>query len=293
MANHHSEALNLDRTSFPGYPLFAETCYRGLSAVQSFKDDVVNDPGGWKFGKTFPPSYASFGRMRALLAVQEALLLKPHRALEIAAGGGGLSVRLAASGCDVVVNDLREEVIRSSLNEFSNSEGVRIEAGNVFDLSPDNLGKFDLVIACEIIEHVAHPDDLLRHLKTFLKPKGRLLLTTPNGSYFRNKLPTLREVQDFDELEIRQFQPDADGHLFLLTPRELSELATTVGLRVERLAVWGTPVLSGHIGLRYLAGRPFGKASYLTEVLAQHLPRTCRTRVCVALSATLRLEEDE
>ncbi len=66
----------------------------------------------------------------------------------------------------------------------------------------------------EIIEHVAHPLELLGHLKNFLEPGGRLMLTTPNGSYFRNKLPTYSEVQDFSELETRQFMPDVEGHLF-------------------------------------------------------------------------------
>lgn len=260
--------------------------------MNSFKAEVNianGDPEGWKFGKGFPPSYQAYGRMRALLAMQDALLFKPRRALEVAAGGGGLSVRLAASGCDVVVNDLREAVIIRSLAEFSNSEGIRIEGGNVFELSAERIGKFDLVVACEIIEHVAHPAAFLAHLKTFLEPNGRLLLTTPNGLYFRNKLPTHHEVQDFGELEARQFQPDADGHLFLLTPAELCELAAAVGMSVERLAVWGTPMLSGHAAFRLLAGLPLVSAAYATEVLTQRLPSAWRARVCVALSATLRL----
>ncbi|HMF58518.1 MAG TPA: methyltransferase domain-containing protein [Pyrinomonadaceae bacterium] len=289
VANPNPDPRELDRTQFPQYAVFAQSCRRGLSAVYSFKQGVVNDPYGWKFGARWPPSHWAFGRMRALLAMQDALLLKPHRALEIAAGGGGLSSRLAAGGCNVVVNDLREENMTASLREFSNGECAQIEGGNMFDLSPERIGKFDLVLACEIIEHVAHPYELLEHLKNFLEPDGRLLLTTPNGSYFRNKLPTYSEIQDFDELETRQFKPDADGHLFLLTPSELCQLAASAGLLVERLNVWGTPMLSGHAAFRYLAGPSLTKAAYSAELLTQRLPSAKRVRVCAALSAILQL----
>lgn len=285
----NSNSCELDRTQLPEYAAFAQACHRGLSTVYSFKQGITNDPYGWKFGRRCPPSHDAFGRMRVLLATQDALRLKPRRALEVAAGGGGLSTCLGASGCAVVANDLREEELKASLGELTDGDSVRIEAGNMFDLSPECIGKFDLVLACEVIEHVAHPRELLQHLKNFVEPDGRLLLTTPNGSYFRNKLPTYSEVRDFTELEARQFKPDADGHLFLLTPRELCQLAESVGLLVERLNVWGTPMLSGHAAFRYLAGLSLIKAAYLTELLAQRLPFAGRVRACTALSATLRL----
>lgn len=289
VAQLNSTPCKIDRTRFPEYSVFAQSCQHGLSTVHSFKQDVTSDPDGWKFGARWPPSHGAFGRMRSLLNIQDALLLKPRRSLEIAAGGGGLSARLAANGCEVVVNDLREEELTASLGEFSNGDCVRIEGGNMFDLSPERLGTFDLVLACEVIEHVAHPSELLEHLKNFLEPDGRLLLTTPNGSYFRNKLPTYSEVQNFDELEARQFQPDADGHLFLLTPRELCRLTASAGLLVERLNVWGTPMLSGHAAFRHLARPSLVKAAYSTELLAQRLPSAARTRACAAISAILRL----
>ena len=288
VTNLRPDLLELDQTQFPGHRMFAQSCRRGLSAVFSFRPGVPDDPFGWKFGARWPPSHWAFGRMRALLALQDVLSLKPRRALEVAAGGGGLSTCLAASGCEVVVNDLREKETRASLREFSNGEGIRIEGGNVFDLSPKRLGKFDLVLACEVIEHVAHPRELLGHLKRFVEPNGRLFLTTPNGSYFRNRLPTYSEVQDFDELETRQFMPDADGHLFLLTPTELCELAASVGLSVERLNVWGTPMLNGHAGFQYLATRFCVRTAYLTELLVQRLPSAKRVRTCAGLSAILR-----
>jgi 2-polyprenyl-3-methyl-5-hydroxy-6-metoxy-1,4-benzoquinol methylase len=225
--------------------------------------------------------------MRSLLAVQDALRLQPARALEVAAGGGGLAVCLAAAGCSVVINDLREEETRAALAEYASPGSLEMIGGNLFDLTPEQTGKFDLVIACEVIEHVAHPLDLLIHLKKFLGPQGRILLTTPNGSHFRNRLPTFSEVGDITELEQRQFRPDADGHLFLLTPQELTDLATAAGLKIEQLNCWGSPMLSGHCGFRVVASRIMVRAAYVAERFVQWWAPQKRVRICTALTVVL------
>lgn len=247
-----------------------------------------DDPEGWKFHAGYPPSYHAFGRMRAILAVQHALDLAPRRALEVAAGGGGLSASLAAAGCEVTANDLRPEPLSAMITDYTSGARIAVEGGNLFELSTERLGTFDLVIACEVIEHVAHPDDLLRQLKRFLAPGGRILLTTPNGLYFRNRLPSFAEAGDMASLEARQFKPDADGHLFLLTPQELCDLAQGAGLTVERLNLWGTPLVTGHGGCRVASGPASIAPAYYAERLTQRLPASWRARLCVAMSAILR-----
>lgn len=277
----------VEPTRYPSYSLFARACRDGLSVVYPFKKQNFSDPHGWKFQPGYPPSYLGFGRMRALLAVHDALSFEPRRALEVASGGGGLAASVAATGCEVTANDLLEEQLTTTLSEFVGGERIRVVGGSMFDLAPDAFGTFDLVVACEVIEHVAHPGDLLRHLKRFLAPGGRILLTTPNGSHFRNRLPTLREAGDARELERRQFKPDADGHLFLLTPGELCELADAAGLTVARLNLWGTPPLSGHAGCRVVSGRFSVWPAYLAELMCQRLSLKMRERLCVAVSAIL------
>ena len=281
-------SFNLQPTLLPAFPLFADSCEHGLSVITPLKSRNAPDPFGWKFGAGWPPSYSAFGRMRSLLAVQDALKLKPRRVLEVAAGGGGLAASLSDAGCDVVINDLRVEEMKDSIAEYATHGELELIGGNLFDVSPEEIGKFDLVIACEVIEHVAHPLDLLIHLKKFLEPQGRILLTTPNGSNFRNRLPTYAEVIDFGELELRQFRPDADGHLFLLTVQELVDLAGKAGLEVERLNCWGSPMLSGHCGFRFLAGRKMVRAAYEAERLVQRLSSRKRERICTALSVILQ-----
>jgi 2-polyprenyl-3-methyl-5-hydroxy-6-metoxy-1,4-benzoquinol methylase len=273
--------------SLPDFKLFADSCRRGLSVVYPFKSTNGPDPFGWKFGTAWPPSYSAFGRMRSLLAIQDALRLKPRRVLEVAAGGAGLAACLAKAGCTVVVNDLLEDGTKEAINEYTTGDALQFIGGNLFELSPEQTGQFDLVIACEVIEHVAHPLDLLKHLRGFLTPDGTILLTTPNGSHFRNKLPTYTQVADFSELESRQFMPDADGHLFLFTPRELSDLVSAAGMRIEQFNCWGSPVLSGHCGFRFIAASGMARIAYHVERFVQRLSPGKRERICVALSAVL------
>jgi len=170
-----------------------------------------NDVEGWNYGSAWPPSYGAFGRLRCLTTLELALSLRPRRVLELAAGNGALSACLAACGIDVAVNDLRAEILKSAIADFTSEDRISLLPGNLFDLDPQEAGLFDLIIASEVLEHLAHTDDFLRHLKRFLTSEGQIVLTTPNGSYFRSNLPTHSMVVDFNALESNQFRPDADG----------------------------------------------------------------------------------
>lgn len=279
----------LDPTLFPKYQLFEQVCKNGLSVVYPYVSRTSDDPCGWKYEARWPPSYWAFGRLRSLMAIKDSLEQSPKSVLEVASGGGGLAACLAARGCRVLANDLRTDLLVEEISEYTSKDNITVVGGSLFDLSPDEIGKFDLIIACEVIEHVAHPDEFLSHLKTLLLPEGRILLTTPNGRHGRNRLPTYGQIKDFTELEKFQFKPDADGHLFLFTSQELCALAASVGLDVERMSVWGGPSITGHYGLRRLASRFSVKVAYYSELLAQYLPSLVRERLCFALTGIFRL----
>jgi 2-polyprenyl-6-hydroxyphenyl methylase/3-demethylubiquinone-9 3-methyltransferase len=277
----------LTRVEFP-WPKFHAVCRAGLGVVRPFRNRDFPDPYGWNFGSTRAPSYWAYGRMRALLAEADALAQQPRRVLEVAAGDGALCAMLAARGCTVTANDLRTESLEADLARFSNASQIRVLGGNLFELDPEQTGRFDLVIACEVLEHVAHSIDFLRQLRRFLNPGGRALITTPNGSFFRNKLPTWSQISDFTALESQQFKPDADGHLFLITPDELAHLAVESGFVVERLSVWGSPCLSGNVKFSLLAWPGLDRLNCLGEAAVQFLPPALRSQLCTALVAVLR-----
>ena len=72
-------------------------------------------------------------------------------------------------------------------------------------------------------------------------------MTTPNGAYFRNKLPKFTDSSDPTAYESVQFKPDTDGHIFLLHPEEIEPLAARTGLVLERLTLSTNPLSSGHV----------------------------------------------
>ncbi|MGA2883357.1 MAG: methyltransferase domain-containing protein, partial [Bryobacteraceae bacterium] len=266
--------LDTQRAPFPEYALFRSVCSDGLSKIRPLRNGAAkkDDPWGWNYGSGWPPSYWAYGRLRAMMTLMEAAALAPKTVLEVAAGDGALSACLATMGCSVSANDIRADNLAGAVANFTNAESIRCLPGNLFDLDPAEIGQFDLVIACEIVEHVAHTVDFLRQLKRFVAPRGRILITTPNGAYFRNKLPTHSEIQDFTALEQQQFKPDSDGHLFLITPQEMESLAHQAGLDVERMVLWATPAVTGHVRLAMLSNPAFCWGCYQLERLSQSLP---------------------
>jgi len=45
---------------------------------------------------------------------------------------------------------------------------------------PDELGRYDMIVSCEGIEHIANPGLFLKSARRHLNPGGTLVITTPN-----------------------------------------------------------------------------------------------------------------
>ena len=268
--------------------VYLEVCARGYEALERTRaNHPATRDNPWQHHPAWPPSYGAYGRYRFLDTLRKAREHAASRVLEIAGGGGFTAACLYEDGREVVLNDMRP--LNEELGAWTTGERLRWEGGNFFELEPERLGAFDLVVACEVIEHVAHGDRMLAHLRRFLRPGGVLLLTTPNGAYFRSKLPTHSRVKDFTALEASQFRPDADGHLFLYTPGELERLCRQVGFTQVDVELSVTPFLSGHAGFRFLPSRSTLAPLYLSlDRWARRLSPAARERLCTQMLVTAR-----
>jgi len=212
-------------------------------------------------------------------------LPKGARLLDIAAAQGNFSLSLAEMGYRVTWNDLRADL--AEYVKLKHERGaIEFAPGNVFELKFS--APFDGVLINEIIEHVAHPDEFLRKVAQLVKPGGVVLMTTPNGAYFRNYLPKFSDCADPAVYESNQFKPNADGHIFLLHPEEISLLAGQAGLVLEEMALLANPLTCGHVRTAPLLDvLPAGLVVAL-EKMSQHLPFALRRKGSTLIVALFR-----
>jgi SAM-dependent methyltransferase len=188
----------------------------------------------------------------------------PLKVLDVGCAQGTLALLLAERGHDVTALDLRAEFLEyaKSRHTHGNVRFIRMNA-----LEEDLPAGFDLVFANQLIEHVVHPDRLVNRLKKALRPGGRLVVTTPNGRYVRNALPSYRELGDPAQWEHLQFSADGDGHFFAYRAEELVDVFRDCGLRDIRAQFFETPWISGHVRVRHLHG-------WVPTVVLRSLDRT-------------------
>ena len=98
-------------------------------------------------------------------------------------------------------------------------------------------GRYDVVLAADVLEHLREPGDLLAELAGHLAPNGWVLASIPNAVHWYPRLRMLSGRFDYDRRGILD-----RGHLRFFTRRSFERLAKTAGLRVTRCQAVGLPV---------------------------------------------------
>ena len=157
--------------------------------------------------------------------------LGPSRILDLGCSGGQLAEKLRAAG-HVVVGVDRTEV-----------PGVRDRTDDFFvaDLSagiPDAVGSgYDVVIAGDVIEHLARPADVLRQMILVLRPGGQVLLSVPNFGHWYPRLRVALGLFGYDRRGILD-----DTHLRFFTRKSLRRLVHQTGFDLLEERVTGLPL---------------------------------------------------
>lgn len=172
----------------------------------------------------------------------------PPRAsvIDLAAGAGAFSARLADAGFDVSANDIDTKpwqpthIPRLSLDLDEPLESHLPASG------------YQTVVAMEVIEHLQNPSKLLADCKRLVAPGGIILLSTPNVLDLDSRLIYLRRGVLF---HISPQSYEATGHRTILPDWLLEIFIENEGLEVVDKRWGGTVPPSGRGSIFHTWGR--------------------------------------
>lgn len=260
-------------------PVHSDTWPQTWKTSYSFdKEEVFGQITNWNY------YYSYCNRRDAALRMICKDLKRGARIMDVAAGQGNFSIALAEMGYDVFWNDRREDLVDYvKLKDQTNK--ITYLPGNIFDF-PEN-GCYDAVLVTEIIEHVAHPDQFLEKISSFVRPGGAVVITTPNGAHYKNTLPKFSDTEDPSIYESLQFKPDGDGHIFLMHPEEIATLARKCGLVLDSLRLLNTPLASGRFEHLFKLESIPPSCVRIAERAVGFLPQSLKKKICMTIAARL------
>lgn len=144
-------------------------------------------------------------------------------------------------------------------NQVSAPSGVEILPADIDVVGiPLDSSTCDLVHCGETIEHLFHPDQLLKEVVRVLRPGGYCVITTPNLASWANRVALSLGYQPFnmaasteDESIGKMFLTPGFhgqwGHIRLFTMRSLCELHSRYGLSVLERVGWRIGSLDIHL----------------------------------------------
>lgn len=147
--------------------------------------------------------------------------------LDIGCGNGELAEALRAKGCKVTGVDISEKAIEEA-KKF-------LDEGFCFDIEkenwPDKLltKKFDLIIVSEVIEHLFDPIVFMKKIKPLVKTGGRIIITTPNILFWKNRLKILFGKFQYEDKGIMDY-----GHIRFFTTDTIKSFFKKSGFRIVK-----------------------------------------------------------
>lgn len=187
--------------------------------------------------------------LRRALILRELSMIAPCETLEIGPGAGMLLHELDERGfrCGALEMSAAARDIAGTLAREAGRDIWFVEHPEA-----DWAGRFGLVMAFEVLEHIEHDLEALRAWRSWLRPGGTLLLSVP--------------------CHMRKWNPSDvwAGHFRRYERESLAKLARTAGFEIERILCYGFPLANMAEKIRARSYAPEVKEDIDTTAQGKH-----------------------
>ena len=180
---------------------------------------------------------------------------EPWILLDVGSGAGVIPLVLKTilrQKMDCLCIDTWEEYSESLDNQMGSAidmlarlRGASIETKDC-DLERNGLPDERSVSICtllDVIEHLLYPKKILENINGILRPRGYLIITTPNGSHLKGRLVHLMGRSAWPDSIEQWYRGPFWGHYREFTVSEMCQMLTWSGFRVLRIETSNAPHL--------------------------------------------------
>lgn len=158
-----------------------------------------------------------------------------ERGLNLGTGEGDYDRMVAAHCTELVGCDVNEADLDHARALNADVPNLRYEANNALALTyPD--GHFDLLVSCEVIEHVGQPAQMVREMYRVLRPGGVAIMTFPSREFPITYDPVNRIWQFVRGNNSREYLISqgayAFGHDYLIGSADFKRWASEAGFEI-------------------------------------------------------------
>lgn len=156
--------------------------------------------------------------------------------------------------------------------QCARERGVNVISCDLDDVSAikEIEGKFEVILAMDLLEHLKNPKECLIALRVKLKPKGKLLVTGPNVAYWWVRLALLRGNWKYEKAGIMD-----ETHLRFFTMETWGKLLQESGFDVSQMGAAETGMIPAQRWVTKILGCRFTEA--LAAYLTRKMPRLFAT----------------
>ncbi len=112
-------------------------------------------------------------------------LCKSKKVLDVASGSGYGTKMISKVAKSVVGLDISNEAVKYSKRKYK-GKNIKFIQGSCLEIPFEN-SVFDVVISFETIEHINNHEKFLEEIKRVIKPKGLVVISTPNKRVYTKK----------------------------------------------------------------------------------------------------------